>query len=177
MKDLSLSGNERNHFFRNDQGRFVEVAWPVGLASSKDGRSFVAADFDRDGDLDVFLVNSLQPWQYFENRHPNPGNWLVVQLKGRKSNRFGIGSRVRVKAGKRWFTREIHVGSGYLGSPPPEAHFGLGSAKRIERIEIRWPSGLVQRIRSVKVNQVIQVDEGKPASALEPLELETIWNE
>jgi len=81
-------------------------------------------------------------------------------LKGTKSNSHGIGARVRVTAGGKTQIREIHAGSGYLSSPPPEAHFGLGKAKRVDRIEVLWPWGERQEVEPVEANRIIRVEEG-----------------
>lgn len=157
----SLSGHERNYFFRNDGGRFVNVSWVTGTANDKDGRGFVPADYDRDGDLDFFLTNNNQPAAYYENRHPDPGNWLTVLLRGTKSNSHGIGARLILSAGGKRQLRHMHLGSGYLSSPPPECHFGLARATRVAKLVVRWPSGQVQTLRDLPANAVIRVTEGK----------------
>lgn len=157
----SLSGGERNRLYRNEGGRFVDVGWVSGVASSKDGRGFIAADFDRDGDLDFLLISNNQPWEYMENQLPQLGSWLVVQLKGEESNSHGIGARITVTTQAGSQIREIHAGSGYLSSPPPEAHFGLGSAKTIERVTVRWPTGRTQTLKDVKPGQVLVIREAQ----------------
>ena len=80
-------------------GHFTEIGWVSGVASKMDGRGFVAADFDRDGDLGFLLVNDAQPLQYFENRRKGLGHWLVVQLAGDVGSRHGIGARIKIEAG------------------------------------------------------------------------------
>jgi hypothetical protein len=156
----SVSGRQRNYMFRNDGGgTFSNVGWSLGTASVRDGRGTAIADYDRDGDLDIFLTNNNQASQYFENRVPELGHWSVIQLRGTKNNSHGIGARVRLKAGGRWQVREIHAGSGYLSSPAPEAHFGLGAAATIERIEIRWPTGEVQVLEGPAADRVLVVRE------------------
>jgi hypothetical protein len=155
----SLSGGERNRLFRNDGGRFVDLGWGSGVASNKDGRGFVPADFDRDGDLDFLLINNNQPWEYMENQHPALGHWLTVQLKGTKSNSHGIGARVSVTTTRGEQIREIRTGAGYLSSPPPEAHFGLGAAARVARLTVAWPSGKTQVLENVAGDQVLVIHE------------------
>jgi len=150
----SVSGNEHNYLFRNEGEHFVPRGWVEGLASKHDGRGWVPADFDRDGDLDVFLVNNNGPWQYFENRLP-ARSWLTVNLQGRGANTFGVGARITVEVAGATQVREIHLGSGYLSSPPPEAHFGLGDAEAVDRIVVRWPDGQTQRLEDVKACQVL----------------------
>jgi enediyne biosynthesis protein E4 len=164
----SLSGNEKNRLFRNDgAGGFTEVGWSLGVASKLDGRGFVPADFDRDGDLDFLVINDGQAWEYFENRIPDSGHWLGVQLRGQGANTRGIGARITITAGGRRQVREMHAGSGYLSSPPPEAHYGLADATRVERIEVRWPSGAVQVVDDVAADQVLVIEEGGEVHPLE----------
>ena len=90
-----------------------------------------------------------------------------VQLHGDAANRFGIGSRITIQAGGKRQVREIHLGSGYLSSPPPEAHFGIGMATKVDRIEIRWPDGTMQRIGSQRGNQYLIVEKGGGCRRLE----------
>ena len=159
LGNRSLSGNERNELFRNDGQTFTRIGYVTEAGSTLDGRGFVPADFDRDGDIDLFVVNNNQRPLYLENVFATQ-NWAVVQLKGRGRNSHGIGARVRLVAGGRAQVREIHVGSGYLSSPPPEAHFGLGKTSTVERIEVRWPSREVQVIQNVEANRVVVIEEG-----------------
>ena len=140
----------------------------LGADSPLDGRGFVPADFDRDGDVDIFLVNFASDCVYLENRVAPPRRWSVIQLKGDGENVSGIGSRVRLTAGGRTQTREIHLGSGFLSSPPPEAHFGLADAASIERLEIRWPSGERQTIENLESNRIILVEKGRGFRYLDP---------
>jgi hypothetical protein len=138
----------------------------VGTASRRDGRGTAIADFDRDGDLDIFLTNNNDVSQYFENTAKR-GNWVAVQLRGKRSNSHGIGARLTVRAGGKAQIRELRSGVGYLSSPPPESHIGVGEAKVVERLEIRWPTGEVQVLEDVPVNHVIRVEEGGSYRAVE----------
>lgn len=119
------------------------------------------ADFDRDGDVDVFLVNFAGDCVYYENRMEPSRRWSVIQLDGRSSNRSGVGARIRLTSGGRTQTREIHLGSGFLSSPPPEAHFGLGDGAAVDRIEVSWPSGERQTFENLETNRVIVIEEGR----------------
>ena len=140
----------------------------TGARSKLDGRGFVPADFDRDGDIDLFVVNNNQPCVYLENRVGQLRNWSAVQLEGRADNRFGIGARVRLTAAGVTQTREIHIGSGYLSSPPPEAHFGLGDAETIERLEVVWPNGQRQVFEQLDPGRIIVVEQGGSMRYLAP---------
>ena len=83
----------------------------------------------------------------------------MVKCVGTRSNRSAIGARVRVVAGGRAQIDEVMSGSGYYSQNDLRLHFGLGSAKRVELVEVRWPSGAVQSVRDVGVNQVVRVQE------------------
>ncbi len=155
----SLSGNERNCLFRNDGGTFSEVAWVTGVASPLDGRGFTYADFDRDGDLDFVVLNDGQELQYFDNQHPSPGHWLTIQLRSDLGNALAIGARIELEVDGQRMTREIHTGSGFLSSPPPEAHFGLAGSTRADRVTVRWPSGRVQVLEDVEGDRVLLLEE------------------
>jgi hypothetical protein len=132
--------------------------------SMLDGRGFVPADFDRDGDIDFFLTNNNQVCVYLENRCGEARNWLTVQLEGTRDNAFGIGAKVYATSVRDGRTitqvREIHIGSGYLSSPPAEAHFGLDDADVVDRLEVVWPNGERQSFDQVSAGQLVVVRQG-----------------
>jgi hypothetical protein len=166
-----------NRLYTNDgAGNFTAVDTGAVVA---DGNYIMAStwvDYDRDGDLDLFTARN----NYFGGYsalYRNDGfgnNWLVVTCVGSASNRNGIGARVRVFAdiggGATWQAREITTQSGGCNSAqsPSYAHFGLGSAATVESLEVRWPSGTVQRLSSVAANQYLTVTEPSGAVAERP---------
>lgn len=160
LGDRSLSGNEGNELYRNDGDRYTRVGYITGAMSRLDARGFVPADFDRDGDVDMFVFNNAQPCVYLQNDIGASRSWCTVQCVGTKDNRFGVGAQVRLTRGETTQMREIHVGSGYLSSPPPEAHFGLGEEAKIDRIEVRWPNGEVQVVKGVEPNKLVVIEQG-----------------
>jgi enediyne biosynthesis protein E4 len=110
------------------------------------------------------VVTSLQePAELWWNRSPESGHWLDVRLVGTKSNRDGIGAVVKIVAGgdPRWRQQWNHMSTavGYASSSAGPVHFGTGSAALIDTLEIRWPSGTVQVVRDVKVDQLLTVRE------------------
>jgi len=126
------------------------------------------ADFDNDGDLDLFVANGVYSSAPGESSflYRNDGgtnNGLLVRLVGTVSNRSAIGAKVRVKAtikGKTfWQLREISGGSGYCSQNDLRAHFGLGNATNVEVLRIEWPSGIVQELRDVPAKQTLTVTE------------------
>jgi len=159
LADKSLSGNERNELYRNDGGHFTRIGFVTGAGCKLDGRGLVSADFDRDGDCDLFLVNNDQPCVYLRNDFGQRNHWSVVQLEGTRSNAYGLGARITLESGGRAQVREVHAGSGYLSSPPPEAHFGLGRQASIDRLSVRWPSGEETVLTGVPTDRVLVVAE------------------
>ena len=129
-----------------------------------DGRGFVPADFDRDGDLDFFIVNNDQPTVYLENRCGDGKHWLTVQLRGVRDNAYGIGAKVyatttNTEGAPLRQMRHLHAGSGYLSSPAPEVHFGVDAAERIDRLEVHWPNGERQLFEGIETDAVLTIDQ------------------
>ena len=153
---------EEDTLFRGDRGRrFVDVSASSGSAFKLKavGRGSAAGDFDNDGDLDLLVLNLNGPARLYRNDGGNRGNWLMVRTEGTTSNRDGIGARVRVTAGGVTQVRDIRSSSGYLSQSDPRAHFGVGKNQKVDRIEVRWPSGRISKLENVKVNQVVTVTE------------------
>src|SRR5262245_20382126 len=144
-------------------GTLVEAATPYGLDSLRDGRGLAVSDFDGDGALDFVINNYNARAQYFVNRVPNRGHWLRVRLRGRESNRDGIGAIIRVRTGEKWQMRPVTAGDGYASQYSRVAHFGLGDAKVIDELEVIWPNGrrTKQTFRNVEADRLIEIDEGR----------------
>ncbi len=153
---------EPQQLFRNEGGRrFAEVTASAGgdLAKPLVARGAAYADLDDDGDLDVVLTTNGGSAKLFENQGGRYGNWLRVSLEGRKSNRDGLGARVEVTAGGATQTWEVRAGGSYLSQPQVDPTFGLGNAKVVDKVIVRWPSGAVQTLASVPVNQRVAIVE------------------
>src|SRR5262245_25671954 len=137
----SLNGYERNRLFRNNgDGTFTDVAFVNAADRIEDGRGLSIADLDRDGELDLVIRNYHQPAQLLRNQG-GANHWVQLVLTGTRSNRDAVGARIRLQAGGRWQTREVHAGSAYLSQQSLVQHFGLGDARRVDTVEITWPSG------------------------------------
>jgi hypothetical protein len=155
---------QRKLLFRNEGGgRFKEVgaASGPGFGLVKVGRGLVAGDIDNDGDLDLLVTNNGQTADLLRNDGGNRNNALLVRLVGKKSNRDGIGARLRLVTGGRTQVRELKAGSSYLGQNDLRVHFGIGRATAVDRIEIRWPAGGMDVVRAPAVNTIITVVEGE----------------
>jgi hypothetical protein len=162
--DANASYAQRNQLFANlGAGRFEEITDGLGpaLAIVKVSRGASFGDYDNDGDIDIFVVNSVERADLLRNDGGNiQGNWLRVRTLGTTSNRDGIGARIRIRADGLSQIREIKSGSGLYGQNDPRAIFGLGKRTHIDLLEVRWPSGIVDRIHDISTNQTLVVSEG-----------------
>jgi enediyne biosynthesis protein E4 len=165
-KGHNLSAYERDRLFLNvSGGDFADVSGLSGADSDGDGRSVVAADFRNNGQLDL-LVRQVGggPLRLFENQFPRR-HFLEVSLRGTKSNRLGIGSRLVLEAGGRRQVREIYPINSFRSQGPIRAHFGLGEATKIDRLLIHWPLGEEQELCDLAGDRHIVVEEGQTGAA------------
>ena len=118
-------------------------------------RGCAFADFNNDGKIDVVVASLQDRAELWENVSPDPNHWIILKLTGTKSNRDGIGARVRIGDQHNHMTSAC----GYASSSHFGVHFGLGKREKIPSIEIKWPSGIVQILKDVKPNQILPVRE------------------
>src|SRR6266404_1896245 len=136
-------------------GTFQDVSAEAGFALSRAHRGSAFADFNNDGRIDIAVSALGEPAELWQNISPEVNHWLVLKLIGTRSNRDGIGAIIRVGNQSNHVTTAV----GYASSSPSAVHFGTGKLEKIEQIEIRWPSGIVQVLRNVVANQVLEVHE------------------
>jgi enediyne biosynthesis protein E4 len=156
-----LYGQE-DQLFENVGGeKFVDVSLEKGEYFNQEfvGRGACLADYDNDGDLDIFIVNLNDHCKFLRNNKGNQNNWLTLHLKGLYSNRDGIGARIKITAGGQIQTLQKRSTTGYLSQNDPRIHFGLAKTAMVDKIEIKWPSGTVQVLENVKANQILYVEE------------------
>ena len=149
--------------FRNQgDGTFVEMGADAGpgIAARHCSRGASFGDFDNDGDMDVLIMNLNEPPTLLRNDAPTGNHWIKVRLEGVKSNRSAIGARVVVRYGGKVQVQEVTSGCSFLSSNDPRLHFGLGAATTAD-IEVHWPSGLVEHVRSAASNQLLTLREGE----------------
>ncbi|HEX9941653.1 MAG TPA: CRTAC1 family protein [Thermoanaerobaculia bacterium] len=160
---MSWSGYQKKKLFRNLGAQsFKEVSAEAGVDNDRDGRGIGVADLDNDGRLDLYQTNANQESLLYHNASPRGGHWLELKLVGTKSNRDAIGARATVKTGDVTLIREVNGGNGYASQSSARLHFGLGTATRVDSLEIRWPSGRVEKV-SVPVDRLTTIREGEGA--------------
>jgi hypothetical protein len=158
--------------FHNNRDRtFTDVSQGSGpgFAAQKVGRTLVVADIDNDGDPDMLITNNGQAVDLLRNEGDRQNNALLLRLVGTRSNRDGIGARVRLTVGSATQVREVKAGSSYLGQNDTRLHFGLGNATSVDRLEIRWPSGTTENVSGIAANQIVTLTEGQGATTRAPL--------
>ena len=172
-EDGTWSGFERNVFYANNRdGTFSDVSGALGLDFIEDGRAFALADFDRDGRQEIFLKNRNAPQlRVLKNRIEDLPPSITFRLRGTRSNRDAVGAAITVETESGRQTRFLQVGSGFLSQDSKEVFFGLGDAKGPARASIRWPSGLVQELHNLPLNQRIWVEEGSDTLRTEPFKV------
>jgi hypothetical protein len=161
-----------NMLFINGEGKFYDFTMSSRMGHLQKGHAVSFADFDRDGDLDIFeqMGGALRGDTYFDSLFENPGfgqNWISIRLKGTRTNSRGVGARVRVVlAGDDGKERSLYQwmsSGGSFGANPLELHFGLQKAPTIHRIEVSWPvTGHTQIVEGPQVNQQILIVEEAP---------------
>ncbi len=153
---------EENVLFRNDRGRrFVDVSSRSGEPFEHEymGRGAAVGDYDNDGDMDIVILNLNSRAILLRNDGGNRNHWLFIRTVGKRSNRCGIGARIRLTAGGLTQIANVRSGSSYLTTSDLRVHFGLGKETEVSSIEIRWPSGRIQELTRVKANQILTVKE------------------
>jgi tetratricopeptide (TPR) repeat protein len=168
--DRSWSGYERNVMFANNRdGTFTEVSGAVGLDFGEDSRSFVLADIDHDGRLEVILKNRNAPQlRILHNVMKELGQSIAFRLKGKTSNRDAIGTSITIEVGSLRQTKYLQAGSGFIAQHSKEIFFGVGKPEGTIRATVRWPSGITQEFESIPVNHRIAIEEGSAEFVAKP---------
>ncbi len=145
--------------FRNrGSGRFTNVSADAGpyFQAFHMGRGLACGDLDDDGDLDLVVVHHDAPSVILWNESRRRGNWLMVRLRGRAPNRDAVGARLSARVGPHTLVRTVDGGGSYISASERRVHFGLGDATRLDRLEVRWPSGRVEVRCDLPANKILE---------------------
>jgi hypothetical protein len=166
---------ERKYLYRNlRNGQFEDVSLTggSGITAAAKARGFAIGDYDNDGDMDAIVncVNAVPQLLRCDSKLDR--NWIKIRVVGTKSNRTGIGARIKVvaqtgspvlsaKAGTALAQMdEVRSCNGYFSASDLRIHFGLGAAKKADMVEIRWPSGAVDTLHDLEANRLYVIEEG-----------------
>ena len=145
-------------------GAATERSAAVGLVDAGEGRGVVAFDYDRDGDIDLFVANNQQPARLWRNDRDSGTHFLTVKLRGRPPNTEGIGAVVSLRSGERRQERLIRAGSNFESQDPAEAHFGLGPAQTVDELRVDWPDGTITRAGPLAADRFVAIAAPDPAA-------------
>jgi hypothetical protein len=150
--------------FRNlGNGRWSALTEDAGLTAQppRRHRGSAVGDFNHDGKLDVVVTALSAPAEIWMNDSPGANHWLELKLEGTKSNRDGIGARIRISTAGHEQFNHMSTAAGYASSSAGPVHFGLGQPNKVDEIEIRWPSGIKQVLKDVPADQILRVKESR----------------
>ncbi len=161
--NLGIDYSEPKLLYHNSgNGTFVDVSQVSGSAitTASPARGLAIGDLWNDGRISAVVVNRNGPPSLLVNHKIYANHWIEIKAVGTRSNRSGIGARVSVKTDLRQQVDEVRSGSSYISNSDIRVHFGLGATSQIQHIEVRWPSGLVERFRNVPVDSIVTLTEG-----------------
>jgi enediyne biosynthesis protein E4 len=157
-----LTIDQHNSVFRNLGGmEFSALTAEAGFTAQAPSRHRGSAmgDLNGDGRLDIVVTALSAPAEIWMNQSPGSNHWLELRLEGTKSNRDGIGARIKIvtKSGAQY--NHVTTSVGYASSSAGPVHFGLGQNAQVDLLEIHWPSGIVQQAKEIKADQLLKVKE------------------
>jgi hypothetical protein len=163
IQSLKVKYKEPLLLFENVNGTFKNVTAISGPAFTKDwpARGLSVGDYDNDGDLDVLIINNADAPVLLRNEGGNRNNWVGLNLVATRSNPGAVGAIITWEAGGKKFQRLKTGGGSYLASHDPREILGVGSATKIDSIEIKWPSGQVDKLTNPPLRKYLKVVEGK----------------
>jgi len=161
MEQMNVHFRQPNAVFLNDKGRFVDASKDAGQDFQRPlaHRGCAFGDLNNDGRIDLVVSALNAPAQILQNISAPENHWLIVKTIGTRSNRDGIGAKLKVETESGTQYNHVTTSVGYAGSSDRRVHFGLGRDAVVNRLEIRWPSGARQELTNIKANQILAVTE------------------
>ncbi len=158
---IHLVPQEQSLFRGLGNGLYEDVSRQAGSVMDVKtvARGACFADYDNDGKVDAFVVNLGARGTLFHNVSRNDNHWISIKLKGKKTNRDGIGVHLELLTGGKKQVAERFAASGYLSQDDDRIHFGLGAATKVDKLTIKWPSGKEQTLQNLKIDHVLLVEE------------------
>jgi len=152
-------------YHNNDNGTFTDISANAGsgITTVSSARGLAIGDLWNDGRMSAVISNMNALPMLLVNDVRNGNHWIAFHTVGGKSNRDGIGAKITVKTGRRTLVDEVRSGSSYISDSDMRVHFGLGSASKIEWVQVRWPSRLVERFENLPVDAIHTLREGSGA--------------
>jgi enediyne biosynthesis protein E4 len=149
-------------YHNNGNGSFTDISREAGagITTASSARGLATGDLWNDGRISAVISNMNARPSLLVNQVRSANHWIAFHLRGRKSNRDGIGARIIVKANGRTRVDEVRSGSSYSSQSDMRVHFGLGAVTRIDSAQVRWPSGLVERYENLRVDSIHELSEG-----------------
>jgi len=158
INGMGMASSEPNVLFTNTGGKFKRET-ASGLEIEKDSRAVLVADFNNDGQLDLFVTNNDDKTSLFQNQNANENHWLEIELEGEAPNTDAIGARIYATVGDLKMMREVNAGNGFAGGSMLRQHFGLKERSSVDEITVQWPNGDKQTYKDVKADQIIRISQ------------------
>ena len=157
-------------YHNKGDGKFEDISADSGpgINAARSGRGLAVSDLWNDGRVSAVVSNMNAPVSLLVNQVKSGNHWIAFKTVGTKSNRDGIGARIRVKAGDRVLVDEVRSGSSYNSNNDMRVHFGLGRTERLDWVEVRWLSGLTETFANIQIDGVRTLQEGSGTAAKKP---------
>jgi len=167
----SWDGYQKNALLMNRGGEaFINIAFLMGLADEFDSRSAISADLDRDGRVDVLVMEDRgEQGQYlhaYRNELVTENHWIGVELSESEGGPSPVGASIRIRAGERSQVKHVLVGESVMGQHPTTVHFGLGKTQEVQALEVRWIGGPTRTLRDPEINRYHRVKPHPPSAAI-----------
>jgi ASPIC and UnbV/HEAT repeats/FG-GAP-like repeat len=168
-------GQPKQLWLGSGERQFLDATEAAGeaLLDTQSARGAAFADFDNDGDIDIYVAHNNDLGQLLTNESPPAHHWLGLQLVGHAGNRDAIGALVSVATAARRQTRQVTAGSGFLSDSDHRLHFGLGPDAIVESLEVRWPDGTAEEHTNVPVDAYLRIEQGGNVGDVPPARLGT----